>query len=135
MIQHAADIYGTAFKNGAATLMARVVGPNGGPLVRADLVSASYSVYLLDDEDSDARSAVANHGNVALAVADVIRDSLETAPPWDAAADPLGYNFRHAPDVSMHPALSAAGRRYLVEYRLTPAAGQAVIVRFRINVI
>jgi hypothetical protein len=38
-------------------------------------------------------------------------------------------------DVSLHPAFAIAGRRFLIEYQLTPATGQVILVRFRINVI
>ncbi len=68
-----------------------------------------------------------------LTVADVIFNALQTDPLW--TVDTTGYNFRHVLDVSAHPAFTVAGRRYLVEYQLTPAAGQMIFVRFRINVI
>lgn len=135
MTQHAADIYGTVFKNGTATLMARVLDDQAAPVVCAGIRSAVYSVYLLDDEDADARSAVPGHDRAPLAVGDVVFDQLQTGPPWDASEDPDGYNFRHAPDTSRQPAFPIAGRRYLVEYRLTPVAGGPILVRFRINVI
>ena len=76
---------------------------------------------------------MANHANAALAVADVVFDTLQTDPIW--TVDATGYNFRHVLDVSAHQAFTVAGRRYLVEYQLTPAAGQMILVRFRINVI
>jgi hypothetical protein len=135
MTQHSTDIYGTAFKNGTVTLMARVLGYGGEPLRRADVAAVVYSIYFLDEQDADARSPVPGHQNVSLAPADVVADELQTGAPWDAAADPDGYNFHHTPNVSQHPAFPAAGVRSLVEYRLAPAAGQPILVRFRINVI
>jgi hypothetical protein len=135
MTQHATDIYGTVFKNGTATLMARILNDQTAPIVCGAIRSAAYSVYLLDDEDADARSPVPGHGQVPLAVGDVIFDQLQSGPPWDASEDSEGYNFRHVPDTSRQPAFPIAGRRYLVEYRLTPLAGQPILVRFRINVI
>jgi hypothetical protein len=135
MTQQAADTYGTAFKNGTVTLLARVLGCNGLPVVRADVGAVAYSVYLLDDQDADARAAIAGHEQAALAPGDVVCDALRTDAPWDTAADTLGYNFRHTLDVSLHPAFPIAGRRYLVEYRLASPAGQTVLIRFRINVI
>ena len=135
MTQHATDIFGTVFKNGTATLMARVLDDQAAPIVCGGIRSAVYSVFLLDDEDADARWAVPGHDRVPLTVGDVIFDQLESGPPWDASEDSAGYNFRHVPDASRQPAFPIAGRRYLVEYRLTPAAGQPILVRFRINVI
>jgi hypothetical protein len=129
----AIDIYGTAYKNGSATLLARVVGQGGANVVQADLSAIRYSVYLLDDQDPDSRTAVANHADVALSVAAVIFDALQTDPIW--TVDATGYNFRHVLDVAAHQAFAVAGRRYLVEYQLTPAVGQVILVRFRLNVI
>jgi hypothetical protein len=129
----AIDIYGTAFKNGSATLLARVVGQGGADIVQADLSAVRYTVYLLDDQDPDGRTAVANHSDAALSVAQVIFDSTQIDPLW--TVDEIGYNFRHVLSVSPHPAFSIAGRNYLVEYQLTPMAGQVILVRFRLNVI
>jgi hypothetical protein len=129
----AIDIYGTAFKNGSATLLARVVGQGGADVVQADLSAVRYTVYLLDDQDPDSRTAVANHTGVSLLVAQVIFDSPQLDPLW--TVDEIGYNFRHVLDVSPHQAFSIAGRNYLVEYQLTPMAGQMILVRFRLHVI
>ena len=129
----ARNIDGSAFRNGSAILMARIVGAGGANIVRADITSAQYTISLLDDQDPDQRTAIAGHEDVALTVSDILYDSLQTDVLW--TVDATGYNFRHVLDVSVHPAFSIAGRRYLVEYRLTPALGQVVIVRFRINVI
>jgi hypothetical protein len=129
----AADIYGTAFKHGSVTLLARVVGQDGTPIQQADIASAKYSVYLLDDQDADSRTAVSGHGDVALSVADVIFNALQDDALW--TVDQIGYNFRHALDVSEHQAFTAAGRRFLVEFELRPGAGQVILVRFRLNVI
>ena len=129
----AIDIYGTAFKNGSVTLLARIVGGEGDNIVRADVIAVKYTVYLLDDQNPDSRTAVAGHTDAALVVAEVISDTLQTDAIW--TVDEIGYNFRHVLDVSAHPAFAVAGRRYLVEYQLTPAVGQMILVRFRINVI
>jgi len=128
----ALDIHGTAFKNGTVTLLARIVGGDAEPLAKADVDSIEYSIYLLDDRNPDARAAVEGHDGVDLAVADVVFDALQTDSLW--TLDAVGYNFRHTPDVSAYPAFAVAGRRYLVEYRITPALGQVIIARFRINV-
>ena len=129
----AADIYGTAFKNGPATLLARVVGSDGQAVTQADIASAKYAVYLLDDQDADGRTSVDGHTDVSLTVADVVFDSLQTDALW--TVDELGYNFRHTLDVSAKQAFATAGRRFLVQYELVPNSGQAILVRFRVNVI
>ena len=129
----AADIYGAAFKHGSATLLARIVGAGGANIVRADISAIQYTVYLLDDQDPDARSGVTGHTDVALSVAAAVFNTLQTDPRW--TVDATGYNFCHVLDVSAHQAFTIAGRRYLVEYRLTPSVGQVIVVRFRINVI
>ncbi len=129
----AADLYGTAMKNGSATLLARIVGADGANIVRADIDSIAYSIHLLDDQDADSRTAVTGHTDVSLTVANVVFDSLQTDSLW--TADSLGYNFLHVLDVSANDAFAIAGRRYLVEYRFTPTVGQVILARFRINVI
>lgn len=129
----AADLHGTAMKNGSVTLLARIVGAGGANIIRADIGSIQYSVYLLDDQDADDRTPVTGHTDVSLTVADVVFNSLQTDVLW--TADSIGYNFRHVLDVSSDAAFAIAGRRYLVEYRLTPAVGQVILARFRINVI
>lgn len=129
----AIDIHGTAFKNGSVTLLARIVGADGVNVIGSDINTIKYSVYLLDDQNPDNRIAVADHTNVSLAVANVVFNSLQTDAMW--TVDTTGYNFRHVLDVSTHQAFTVAGRRYLIEYQLTPAVGQMILVRFRINVI
>lgn len=129
----ATDIYGTAFKNGSATLLARVIGSDGAAIVRADVASAKYTIYLLDDQDPDSRTAVTGHANVSLTLADVIFNSLQTDALW--TVDGTGYNFRHVLDVSANQAFTVAGRRFLVEVELTPVSGQVILLRFRINAI
>jgi hypothetical protein len=129
----ARNIEGSAFKNGSATLMARVVGANGANILGSEVAAIHYSIYLLDDQDPDRRVTVAGHDDVALTPGAVVFDSLRTDALW--TIDSVGYNFCHILDVSAYPAFSIAGRRYLVEYRIAPNAGQIILVRFRINVI
>ncbi len=129
----AADTYGSAFKNGSVTLLARVVGKDGANIVQADIASAKYSVYLLDDQDADSRTAITGHTAVGLTVADVVFNTLQNDALW--TVDEIGYNFRHVLDVSANQAFTIAGRRFLVEFELTPSSGQVILLRFRINVI
>ncbi len=121
------------FKGGTAALRARVVGNAGAPIVQADIAQITYSIYLLDDDDADRRDAVAGHDAVSLEVAATVSNQLQVNAVW--TIDAIGYNFRHTPDVSAAAAFPTAGRRYLIEYRLVPAAGQVILVRFRVNAI
>jgi hypothetical protein len=129
----AIDIHGTVFKNGSVTLLARVVSAGGTNIVPAGINTVTYTVYLLDDQNPDGRTAVDGHTNLTLAVADVLFGALQTDATW--TVDTTGYNFRHVLDVSIHQAFAIAGRRYLVEYLIQPAVGQNIVVRFRINAI
>jgi len=130
---NAEDIHANAFKNGTITMLARVVGADAADIVQADITSIAYSIYLLDDQDADSRTAVTGHAAGALVVADTIYDTLQTGDEW--TVDDTGYNFAHVIDISTNAAFEIAGRRYLVEVILTPAAGQVILVRFRVNVI
>jgi len=132
-VGNAIDIHGTVFTHGTATLMARVVGNNAQPITQADVASVEYSVFLLDDKDADSRTAVTGHTNVTFNVPDVIFNSLQTDDLWKV--DETGYNFRHTIDVSENQAFTIAGRRFLVEFTLTPVTGQVILARFRMNVI
>ena len=127
------DINGTVFQNGAATLLARVVGNGGAPIVQADAAQIAYSICLLDDDDADFRRPVEGHQDVALDPAAVIFNTLQSDALWTVNA--VGYNFCHQPDVSVSAAFPRAGKKYLVEYRLHPPAGQIILVRFRLYAI
>ncbi|MEN6450363.1 MAG: hypothetical protein ABFC96_07730 [Thermoguttaceae bacterium] len=129
----AIDIHGTAFKNGSITLLARIVDADGNNVAPDEISAIRYTVYLLNDQNPDARTAVEGHSSVALSVASVLFASLQSGSIW--TVDTTGYNFRHVLDVATHPAFSIAGRRYMIEHQLTPTAGQVILVRFRINVI
>jgi hypothetical protein len=133
MPANAADTYCTVQKYGTATFMARIVGADGTPVQQTDITAVSYGLFLLDDQDADARTPVAEHDDVDLTEGEVLFDVLQTDFIW--TVDAVGYNFRHTLDVSENPAFEIAGRRYLLEYRLTPAVGQMILVRFRVNVI
>jgi len=130
---NASDIHGVVFKNGSATLLARVVGSDGNPINQGHIASAAYTVYLLDESDPDAGTPVAGHTDVAVAVASLIYDSLQNDDLWDV--DELGYNFKHVLDVSSNQAFAAAGRSYRVVFQLTPTSGQVILVRFRVHAI
>jgi len=130
---NASDIYGVVFKTGSATLLARVVGADGTPIMQSDLSSAAYTIYLLDENDPDVGTPIAGHTDVAVAVASLIYDTLQNDDLWDV--DEVGYNFKHVLDVSGNQAFAAAGRSYRVVFRLAPTGGQVILVRFRVHAI
>lgn len=129
----AADVYCTVHKHGTATFLARVVGPDAEPVAPADVVSVRYGLYLLEDQEPDARTPVAGHEGVDLTVDNVLLASLQTGAPW--TRDAVGYNFRHTLEVAAAEAFTIAGRSHLLEYRLVPRVGQVILLRFRIHVI
>ncbi len=131
---NAADVFGVAFKNGSAVCLARIMDPSGVAITSGDLAAIAYTAYSLDPDDEDLRTPITGHIANAVTVANAIYDTLQTA---DAAwtVDTTGYNFRHELDVSTSPVFVVAGTDYLVEYTITPTAGQPIIVRFRVQAI
>ena len=130
----AVDITGTVFKNGAATLLARVVGANAAPIKTTDISSAKYTVYELDTNDPDVGTPITGHTDVDITPASsLIFDTLQNDDLWDV--DEEGYNFKHVVDITANPAFPKAGKSYRVVFTLTPNAGQAILVRFRLHAI
>lgn len=127
------DIHGTVFKNGSATLLARVVGAAGTAVNRASIQSAKYSIFLIDTTEKDSQTAIAGHTNVTVAKAGLIFDTLQTDAVWDV--DSTGYNFKHVLSVTTHQAFATAGENYLIVFTLTPTTGQPILVRFRVTSI
>ncbi len=127
------DIYGTAFKNGSAILMARVVDSAGVNLQQSGVSAIKYSIYELDPTRPDVQTVVAGHDAVVLTVSAVIYNTLQTGGLW--TVDAVGYNFRHEINVSTSAAFPKAGVAYQIRYELTPTSGQKSIVRFQLRVI
>ncbi len=128
----AGDVFGTAFRGGSLTLLARIAGNDAINVLPADVSAMDYTIYRLDAEDPDVRLPVEGHAAVAITPAEALFATLQTDAVW--TADAIGYNFRQQLDVSEHAAFADVGR-YLVEYRLMPQSGQVVLVRFRIEVV
>jgi hypothetical protein len=129
----AKDIYGTAFKNGSAVLMARIVDSAGDEVQQAGVTAIKYSIYELDQCRPDNLTVVTGHDGVSISVSNVVYDTLQTGGLW--TLDEVGYNFRHEINVSSAEAFPKAGAQYQVRYELTPTAGQRTIVRFQLRVI
>ena len=130
---NAVDIRGQVFRDGSATLLARVVGGDGAQLTQADITAAQYTIYLLDHNDPNVQDAVEGHEDVDVAPADLLFDMPQLDALW--TVDAVGYNFRHALDVSTSAAFPLAGRAYLIVFKLTPTAGPVILVRFRLAAI
>ncbi len=132
-MSEARDYYGKVFQNGSAVFLARLVGPSGEVMLPADVARIEYSVDLLDPHDPGARTPVDGHQQAAVAANEVLFDMLQRDAAW--TRDAIGYNFRHELDVSQHEAFALAGRMYLVTYAVTPAVGQRILIRFRVQAI
>lgn len=129
----ARDTLGSVFKQGTATLMARVIDAAGDPINPTDVATCHYSVLEVNEAEPDESAVIAGHDNVALGVGDVLFASLQTDDRW--TLDAQGYNFRHEIDISSSNAFPKAGVRYYVRYRLAPSVGQPVIFRFALRAI
>jgi len=129
MVRDAFDIHGQVFKDGAVTCLARIVGADGAVILQADLTAIEYTVYLLDDQDPDSRTAITSHTGVAVVIATSVFDTLQTDDMWDA--DDTGYNFRYTLSIATAVPFAIAGRNYLVEFTFDPVAGQDFFARFR----
>ena len=129
----AVEIRGTVRRGGTCALMARVVDADAELISRSNVASVSYSIYLIGDRDANNLTDVDGHTGVAVGVDDCVSDTLSTDKGW--TADATGWNFRHVIDVSGDVAFELAGRRYLVEVRITPTAGQVIVVPFYLYAI
>ena len=82
----AIDIYGTAFKNGSVTLLARIVGQNGATSSRPTSTPSSTQCTCWTIKIPTAAPPVAGHADVTLPVADVIFNTLQTDAIWTVDA-------------------------------------------------
>lgn len=117
-----------AAAGGTVTLMHRLTDSAGVALLREDVVSITYTVSAIGADGT--LEAVTGHDGLALTVADVIFDTMQTGPPWDAAADAEGYNFRHTPDISENDAFPEWDCRYLIAYKVVPLVGPPIVWRW-----
>lgn len=114
---------GTAYEDGGATCMARVVGNNGANITQATINAATFKVFDLSELPGK------QTGTGTLTVADVVFDTLQTDARW--TVDSTGYNFRHTVPASAFP---LGGRKYRVEYLFDPTSGEDFFVAFDITV-
>lgn len=121
----AKQILGAVMTGGTATFMARVTGHLNEAITRADIEAVEYSIFRVEDTT---RIAVDEHQAVAVAVADVMTESLVATEPW--TKDAIGYNFLHVLPIADNPAFADPLTRYVVDYILTPASGEPIVVSF-----
>ena len=132
----ASPINVVTLRNSSPVLFARVEDSDGNAITQASVSTITYSAYLLDKDwpaDRDNRTSVTGHQAVPVVVSSSVYDSLQADDDrW--TKDATGYNFAHQIDVSSNACFSVAGRRYLVEYTITPTSGQAVVVQYVVRV-
>lgn len=125
--------YGTAFPNGSAALLARVVGEYSEVLKRSELQSASYSASLVDPLFPERSTPVEGHQNVTLDLDSVFFNALQTDASWDV--DSEGFNFRHVPDVTTHPLFTFSRRLYQLDYSFTLREEGRMPVRIQFRIL
>lgn len=135
MPSNATDIRVTVRRNGTGEMLARVVGNDAANITQASLTSVKYTIYELDEDDPDSRTAVAGHSAVAVTISTSVFNTLQTDAVW--TKDATGYNFAHTPSIGTNDAFGEVGvDHYLLEYTFTPAdGGQVFKVGFRVSVI
>lgn len=121
----------TGFEAKGLTLMDRVQGNGGTNITQAAVSSIAYTVtrYGSLDDAIDCVDGTAVVTSTALTVSAVVFDTLQTAAPWDSAADSTGYNFRYNSVATDRPAVSGGGtywHRYDIVF--TPASGAVFAV-------
>jgi hypothetical protein len=119
----------TVFKGGTVGLYARVLGWDGEDLQQSDVTSIVYSIYVLDVDDEDVRTAVSGHATSTLTVGDVLWDTVQS-DEWAS-----NWNFKFIPNISTSAAFADVGTTYLVEVTFTPTTGQKIVVRFKVRTV
>jgi hypothetical protein len=121
-------IYATCFAKSTLGLFARILAWDGDDLLQADVTSVAYTVYVIDPEDKTDRSTVvAGHSGVVVDKATCLFDTLQS-DEWAS-----NYNFKHIPSIATHQAFAEVGTLYLVEYTMTLASGEPIVVQFVVN--
>lgn len=127
------DILSDVFDGNTATLMARILDWSGNVLTVENTLSVTYTIW-----NTSTNAAVSGHTAVSVTPSACLYDTLQTPEIW--TADDTGFNFAWTPDVSTNPAFgtgdgTAVGLIFLVVFTIQPTSGQALLIRFRLNVI
>jgi len=116
--------YGIGFEDAPIALMDRVKSIAGAYVTQASLSTITYRVdeYASQEDAETTTGGTVITAATSLTISAVIFDTLQTAAPWDSAADSTGYNFRldlagtHRPN---------GGKWHRVEIVITPSSGGA----------
>ncbi len=104
-----------------------------GVLLSPDKVSdISYSIYLLETDQPEKRTAVRGHQAVSLNPSEVLYAQMQQNP--NRTADDIGFNFLWTLNVKNSNAFQLAGRHYLVEFKLT-VNQNVFFIRYRLFVL
>lgn len=113
----AIPIYGEAFADSGATILARAYGTSGSYITQAAISSITCAVT--DITTGTAVSVI----TPSIVVSSVVFDTLQTGGMW--TKDSTGYNFRHALPATAFP---DSGHVYQVVYTVTPSSGAVFFI-------
>lgn len=125
---------GQVRKNSTLTMPARVVGDDGTVITQAECQSIAYSIAKQDKNFPDETTPVTGHTGVALTPANVVYNTLQNDDLWDGYDDE-GYNFAFTPDISVNQAFAERGATYVVDVTITPTAGQAIALGWKLECV
>jgi hypothetical protein len=109
-------------------LMARLMAGPGVVAWPAHVERITYSLYACDPHRPARRRIVGGQKGVAVKVNNVLFDSLQKCPLW--TVDSLGYNFRHAFDISRDEVGPARRSPHYVHYEFISMIGLTTIIGF-----
>lgn len=96
-------------------LLARIVGWNNVPIVSTDIVTMTYSAFILRQATGE-EIPVSSHQNIALTpILDYISDPVVNDDKWNE--DEIGYNFHFVPPSAI---FTESGELYLIRVTMDP---------------
>jgi hypothetical protein len=107
------------FEDSGCYLLARIRGNDAANIVQADISSINLCV--------SQKGGTPDTAGTAVTVATVIFNTLQTDARW--TVDSTGYNFRYEVPAASLP---VGGRKYLSEFKFTPASGPVFHVVFEV---
>ncbi len=116
---------------GTLALLARLAVWGDDLVLQVDVSTLTYTIKLLDEATQETTD-VTGHATVDLTPEDVISDTLVNDAEW--TVDEIGRNFRHVPPNRTTIPFAIRGRKYIVEYTITPddATEQKVVFTFHV---
>lgn len=130
----AVSVRGIVFVGGTVACMARIYDEDDAAITQAKCNAITYSIYSIN-RATGTRTAIENHQDVSLTVANVVFDSNQTGTGW--SEDSTGYNFRFVIDISSNAAFATVNTDYVVEVTIDHATAnyQDIVVPFDITAI